>query len=62
MSEEVMVQLLSDIQEENIRFGDCFVKFTFRDGRVQNYSITTTKNRLINSGTRIKRCNSGFKK
>jgi len=51
MTEELLIALLKDIQQENIRFGSCDVSFCFRDGKVQYYTLTATKKRIFN-GTR----------
>lgn len=45
MTEEIMIQLMQDINREQIRFGTCEVKFTWHDGRIQSYELTTTKRR-----------------
>lgn len=52
MNEEIMKILLDDIQDEQIRFGECNIKLIFRNGKVQKYSLTKTKERLINPGTK----------
>ena len=43
MTEEIMIQLMQDINREQIRFGTCEVKFTWHDGRIQFYELTTSK-------------------
>lgn len=48
MTEELLIALLKDIQQENIRFGSCDVSFCFRDGKVQYYTLTATKKRMVN--------------
>ena len=49
MTEAIMIMLLQDINREQIRFGTCEVKFTWHDGRLQFYELTTTKRRNIDT-------------
>ena len=43
MNQELLMRLLQDIDRENIRYGSCEVKFTFHDGRIDFYELTTHK-------------------
>lgn len=47
MNEEFLIQLLQDINNEKIRFGTCDVRFTYHDGIIQYYEISTCKRRNI---------------
>lgn len=47
MNEELLIQLMKDINDENIRFGTCEVKFTFHDRKIVFYEITTSKRRNV---------------
>ena len=47
MNEELLIQLMKDINDENIRFGTCEVKFTFHDGKIVFYEISTSKRRNV---------------
>lgn len=47
MNEEILVELLSDIQHENIRFGYCEVCFTFHDNRIVDYQLTIHRKKKI---------------
>lgn len=43
MNEEFLIQLMQKINDEHIEFGSCEVKFTFHDGRIEFYELTSHK-------------------
>lgn len=47
MNEDFLIQLLQDINNEKIRFGTCDVRFTYHDGIIQYYEISTCKRRNV---------------
>ena len=47
MNEQILIELLSDIQHENVRFGYCEVRFTFHDGRPVNYELTIHRRKKL---------------
>lgn len=53
MSEEVLIQLLQDINQENLRFGTIEIVFTFHDGRPTCYQLTTHRRRNIDSLSKL---------
>lgn len=41
MTEELLIQLMNQINDEHIVHGSCEVKFTFHDGRIEFYELTS---------------------
>ena len=41
MTEELLIQLMNQINNEHIVHGSCEVKFTFHDGRIEFYELTS---------------------
>lgn len=54
MNETLLIQIMKDINDENIRFGSCEVKFTFHDGKITFYEIRTCKRRNISNSKNIR--------
>lgn len=52
MNEELMIRLMQDINECNVKFGTCDVSFTFHDGKIQFYEISTRKRTNVNAGSK----------
>ena len=50
MTEELLIQLMNQINNEHIEHGSCEVKFTFHDGRIEFYEITSHKRINIGKG------------
>lgn len=50
MSEELLIQLMQQINDEHIDFGSCEVKFTFHDGRIEFYEFTSRKRVNVGKG------------
>lgn len=49
MNKDILIQLLQDINNENLRFGTIEVKFTFHDGRTTCYELTTHRRRNVDA-------------
>jgi hypothetical protein len=51
MTEELLIQLMNQINDEHIVHGSCEVKFTFHDGRIEFYELTSPEqdNHLFDS-------------
>lgn len=47
MNESLLIQIMQDINNENIRFGTCAVKLTFHDGKIKFYELSTCKRRNV---------------
>ena len=47
MNEELLIQMMQEINNENIQHGTCEVKFTFHDGRIEFYELTTHKRKNV---------------
>lgn len=43
MTENVLIEFLQRIQREGIRFGTADICFTFHDGKIVSYTISTTQ-------------------
>lgn len=54
MNETLLIQIMNDINNENIRFGTCKVNFTFHDGKIVFYEITTSKKRNVTNSKNIR--------
>ena len=54
MNEGFLIQLLQDINNEKIRFGTCDVRFTYHDGIIQYYEISTCKRRNVGHNKNVK--------
>jgi len=54
MNETLLIQIMQDINNENIRFGSCEVKFTFHDGKIAFYEIKTCKRRNLATSKNIR--------
>ena len=50
MIEELLIQLMNQINDEHIVHGSCEVKFTFHDGRIEFYELTSHKRVNIGKG------------
>lgn len=50
MTEELLIQLMNQINDEHIVHGSCEVKFTFHDGRIEFYELTSHKRVNIGKG------------
>ena len=48
MREELLIELMQKINDEKIQHGTCEVKFTFHDGRIEFYELTTHKRTNVN--------------
>ena len=53
MNQVLLMLLLEDIDRVNIRYGSCEVKFTFHDGRVDFYELTTHKRHNMGKGRKV---------
>ena len=51
MTEELLIQLMNQINDEHIVHGSCEVKFSFHDGRIEFYELTSPEpdNHLFDS-------------
>lgn len=49
MNEDILINMLQDINNENVRFGTVDVSFTFHDGRPVSYVLTFSKRRNLDS-------------
>lgn len=58
MNEALLIQIMKDINNENIRFGTCEVRFTFHDGKIVFYEISTCKRRNVAISKYIKQENN----
>ncbi|EID84294.1 hypothetical protein MSI_22350 [Treponema sp. JC4] len=58
MNEALLIQIMKDINNENIRFGSCEVKFTFHDGKIVFYEITVCKRRNVSISRNLKKENN----
>lgn len=47
MNENVFVSALQDINNHPIRFGECTVTFTYHDGKIQFYTVTTSERKNV---------------
>jgi len=47
MNENVFVSILQDINNHPIRFGECTVTFTYHDGKIQFYTVTTSERKNV---------------
>ena len=47
MNENAFVAALQDINNHPVRFGECTITFTFHDGRLQYYTVTTTEQKNV---------------
>lgn len=56
MNENAFIAALQDINNHPVRFGECTITFTFHDGRLQYYTLTTSERK------NIAEINTGFKK
>ena len=56
MNENAFVAALQDINNHPVRFGECTITFTFHDGRLQYYTLTTSERK------NVAELNAGFKK
>ncbi len=54
MNEELLIQLMKDINDENIRFGTCEIRFTFHDGKIVFYELSTCKRRNVTNSKNVK--------
>ncbi len=63
MNEALLIQIMNDINNENIRFGTCEIKFTFHDGKIVFYEIRSCKRRNIANSKNIRQeGNYGFER
>lgn len=51
MSDELISEIIENLKKEKIRFGSCEIKFTFHDGQVAFYEISTNQRRNVNRTT-----------
>ena len=58
MNEALFIQIMKYINNENIRFGSCEVKFTFHDGKIVFYEITVCKRRNVSISRNLKKENN----
>ncbi len=58
MNEALLFQIMKDINNESIRFGTCEVKFTFHDGKIVFYEISTSKRHNVAISKTIKQENN----
>ena len=47
MNENAFIAALQDINNHPVRFGECTITFTFHDGRLQYYTLTTSERKNI---------------
>lgn len=43
MSENIFLEALNEVYGKNIQHGECTVTFTYHDGRVTYYTVSTTE-------------------
>lgn len=55
MNEELLSTLLQKIQREGIRFGTADISFTFHDGKIVSYTISTTQRHNLQTN-QVKGC------
>ena len=48
MNEELLIELMQKINDEQIQHGTCEIKFTFHDGIIEFYELTTHKRTNVN--------------
>ena len=48
MNEELLIELMQKINDEQIQHGTCEIKFTFHDGIIEFYELTTHKRINVN--------------
>ena len=63
MNEELLIELMQKINDEQIQHGTCEIKFTFHDGIIEFYELTTHKRTNVNlcfipSEARVAKVNS----
>ena len=56
MNEELLIELMQKINDEQIQHGTCEIKFTFHDGIIEFYELTTHKR------TNVNLCGTGMRK
>ena len=56
MNENAFIAALQDINNHPVRFGECTVTFTFHDGSLQYYTLTTSERKNVAD------INTGYKK
>ncbi|MBQ1984571.1 MAG: hypothetical protein II232_08095 [Spirochaetaceae bacterium] len=56
MNEELLIELMQKINDEQIQHGTCEIKFTFHDGIIEFYELTTHKR------TNVNLCGTGMNK
>jgi hypothetical protein len=47
MNENAFIAALQDINNHPVRFGECTITFTFHDGRLQYYTLTTSERKNV---------------
>lgn len=47
MTENIYLQALQELNAHPIRFGECSITFTFHDGKVQFYTITSVERKNV---------------